>query len=258
VREIVFDAISSALAELSIPERPHDFGIRSSGTGIESIHEVGVYGSPRWRLRLALDDSWEVETLPSGRLLSARRPMPEDLEWTYLTWAEGSRAESGASVLYALPPGRYLLVRSRIEPRRTPTVMLGNEIVSNPPANMRGLLDKRPFYAMVLGPESANPPVTMHPLVGIVGLNYNGSSRMNGALFFDCVASEGHKTREERGAAPLGDLVLVIPVAGELVIALWVGTYALISGILLTALGLRLRNWTKALTSGRLFAEPIR
>jgi len=55
-----------------------------------------------------------------------------------------------------------------------------------------------------------------------------------------------------------GVLVVAVPLAGELVIALWVGAYAFISGVLLTALGLRLRNWTKALTSGRLFTEPIR
>ncbi len=214
LKEFVFNPVGFGVAELSVPEGPNDFGLRSSGA-LGPAHDFGVYGAPRWRIRqqMSPDDAWEIETLPDGRLLPARPAVPEQLEWAYLTWAEGSRAESGVSVLQSLPPGDYLLVRSSIEPRRRASVLLGNERVPNPPANMLTLFDEEPFYGMVLGPEADNPPQTTHPLVGLVALNYIGSSRVHAALFFDCLA------RESRPAPPpSGDLVLVVPVTGELVI----------------------------------------
>lgn len=42
-----------------------------------------------------------------------------------------------------------------------------------------------------------------------------------------------------------GVLVTIAPLAGALVIALWVGAYALVSGVLLISLGFRLRSWAK-------------
>jgi uncharacterized membrane protein HdeD (DUF308 family) len=47
-------------------------------------------------------------------------------------------------------------------------------------------------------------------------------------------------------AIVFGVLALIAPVAGALVIVLWIGVYALISGIVLLALGFRLRRWHKA------------
>jgi uncharacterized membrane protein HdeD (DUF308 family) len=44
-----------------------------------------------------------------------------------------------------------------------------------------------------------------------------------------------------------GILLMAVPLAGALVIALWVGVYAFIFGILLIGLGFRLRHWAKAL-----------
>ena len=40
-----------------------------------------------------------------------------------------------------------------------------------------------------------------------------------------------------------GVLVTIAPLAGALVIALWVGAYAMVSGVLLVLLGIRLRSW---------------
>jgi uncharacterized membrane protein HdeD (DUF308 family) len=40
-----------------------------------------------------------------------------------------------------------------------------------------------------------------------------------------------------------GILLVLSPIAGALVIALWVGAYALIFGVIMMALGLRLRSW---------------
>jgi uncharacterized membrane protein HdeD (DUF308 family) len=42
-----------------------------------------------------------------------------------------------------------------------------------------------------------------------------------------------------------GVLVTIAPLAGALVIALWVGAYALVTGVLMITLGFRLRSWAK-------------
>jgi uncharacterized membrane protein HdeD (DUF308 family) len=54
----------------------------------------------------------------------------------------------------------------------------------------------------------------------------------------------------------LGILMIAVPLAGALAIALWVGIYALVFGALLIALGLRLRSWTKALTEPFTITAP--
>jgi uncharacterized membrane protein HdeD (DUF308 family) len=47
-----------------------------------------------------------------------------------------------------------------------------------------------------------------------------------------------------------GILVLLAPMTGGLVIAIWIGAYALIFGVMLVALGFRLRAWSRSLESG--------
>jgi uncharacterized membrane protein HdeD (DUF308 family) len=42
-----------------------------------------------------------------------------------------------------------------------------------------------------------------------------------------------------------GVLVMVAPLAGALVIAIWFGAYAFVFGVILIALGFRLRAWTR-------------
>ena len=50
-----------------------------------------------------------------------------------------------------------------------------------------------------------------------------------------------------------GVLVAVVPVAGALVIALWFGAYAMVFGVMLMALGFRLRSWGRTiLPDGRI------
>jgi len=47
-----------------------------------------------------------------------------------------------------------------------------------------------------------------------------------------------------------GVLIMVAPIAGALVIAIWFGAYELVFGALLAALAFRLRAWGKAVPSG--------
>lgn len=54
----------------------------------------------------------------------------------------------------------------------------------------------------------------------------------------------------------LGILMIAVPLAGALAIALWVGIYALVFGALLIALGLRLRSWTKEPTEPFTITAP--
>lgn len=154
---MIFTTHNHSLAELVIPARASAFGVRTSGGGADPlVHEVGVEGSPRWRLSMSLDDEWELDTLTHGRLLSGDAPGPE-----YLKWAEGTRAENGFGVLAALPTGRYFVARSELSPQREARVLLGNERLPTP-ANVLTLLDRSPFYSLAIGallPEACESAV---------------------------------------------------------------------------------------------------
>ena len=54
-----------------------------------------------------------------------------------------------------------------------------------------------------------------------------------------------------------GILLMIAPLAGALVIALWVGAYMLVFGVLLVALGFRLRGWGKAIATGPSVTVPV-
>ncbi len=54
-----------------------------------------------------------------------------------------------------------------------------------------------------------------------------------------------------------GVFAVVLPLAGALVIALAVGVYAIIFGVLLIALGFRLRNWNRSPAHGSSVPLPI-
>jgi uncharacterized membrane protein HdeD (DUF308 family) len=55
----------------------------------------------------------------------------------------------------------------------------------------------------------------------------------------------------------LGILMLSVPLAGALAIAFWVGAYAFVFGVLLIALGFRLRSWTKRRPAGCVVEVPV-
>jgi len=54
-----------------------------------------------------------------------------------------------------------------------------------------------------------------------------------------------------------GFLVMIAPIAGALVIALWFGAYALLFGVLMVALGLRLRSSQHLRLSGPTIPAPV-
>ena len=55
-----------------------------------------------------------------------------------------------------------------------------------------------------------------------------------------------------------GALLLAFPGAGALTVVLWIGAYALVFGILLIALGIRLRHWARATLQRDLPGYPPR
>jgi uncharacterized membrane protein HdeD (DUF308 family) len=61
------------------------------------------------------------------------------------------------------------------------------------------------------------------------------------------------------GAASLvlGIVMMALPVAGALAIAFWIGAYAFVFGVLLIALGLRLRSWTRTRPAGGRVEVPV-
>ena len=53
-----------------------------------------------------------------------------------------------------------------------------------------------------------------------------------------------------------GILIMIAPLAGALVIAFWVGAYALVSGVMLVTLGIKLRSWGRRQPTGHSVPLP--
>ena len=53
-----------------------------------------------------------------------------------------------------------------------------------------------------------------------------------------------------------GMLIIIAPLAGALVIAVWVGAYALVSGVMLVMLGIKLRSWGRRQPTGHSVPLP--
>jgi hypothetical protein len=214
---MIFRSIGVRVAELTVPAGPASFVLQPGpGPDQESGYEVRVAGRARWRIVVGYSpcDAWRVDPVPAG---CAADPDPAgdgpdpDVERAYAAWAAGTRAETGQGVLRTLPPGRYRLVRSSLQPRWTRTVVLGDEHVPRPP-HIAVLLDGPNHFALAVGPSAEHPPDFDAPLVGVVSLGYAASSTTVGVLLFAGVAAA-----PEPAVAPDGDLVFVVPVAGPLV-----------------------------------------
>lgn len=214
---MIFRSIGVRVAELTVPAGPAGFVLQPSpGPAREFGHEVRVAGRARWRIVVGYGpcDAWRIDPVPARRAADSDPACdgPDlDVERAYRAWAAGTRAETGQGVLPALPPGRYLLVRSSLQPQWTRTVLLGNEHVPRPP-HIAVLLDGPNHFALAVGPRAEHPPDFDSPLVGVVSLQYAASSTTVGVLLFAGVAAA-----PDPALAPDGDLVLVVPVTGPLV-----------------------------------------
>ncbi len=92
------------------------------------------------------------------------------------------------------------------------------------------------------------PPITVFALVYIIA----AWSIITGSLEIAAAVRLGHVISGEwllllSGIASLlfGFLVILAPIAGALVLALWVGAYWLIFGVLLISFGFRMRSWER-------------
>jgi uncharacterized membrane protein HdeD (DUF308 family) len=56
----------------------------------------------------------------------------------------------------------------------------------------------------------------------------------------------------------LGILMIAVPLAGALAIAIWAGAYAFVFGVLLLVLGFKLRTWSKKYGSEDWMPHPVR
>ncbi len=103
------------------------------------------------------------------------------------------------------------------------------------------------------------PPITVLALVYIIAAwsIITGSLEIAAAVRLRRVIS-GEWLLVLGGIASLlfGFLVILAPIAGALVLALWVGAYWLIFGVLLISFGIRMRSWEKhGMADGRIPAH---
>jgi len=202
---VIFEPHDHSLAEFVVPPTgATGFGARTLGVDAH-VHDIVVGGSPRWRLTMPLgDDDWELETFGP----TADSVVPEEVELRYLEWAEGTCAENGFSALAALPTGRYYVVRSELIPSHGASARIGNGSVARP-ENVLTLLESHDRTALAVGATPGKPPDLAQPLIGTALLHYSVSGNDNGVLFF---------APAQPTVPTTGDLVLVLPVAGELVL----------------------------------------
>lgn len=209
--KVKFKSLSRQLARLEVNRLASPFGLAVDPR--KQIHHLGYHEAPLFRLEqpFSPDDAWSVTPILGGRFAPAQQDVGQKLDPAYLDWLRGSAVCRGLEIPWLLPPGNYLMVRTARPLNKAQRVMLGNEMV---PAtqNIRVLREQKPVYSCVFGAQRQAPPVLDHPLVGLAVLNYNGSTQMQGMLFFSTM---------EPAARPMPagqELVLIIPLDGALVL----------------------------------------
>ncbi len=169
------------------------------------------------------DEGWTLHTAARAAPLSAPAAASgadaascDAIDWSYLTWAEGSAAEAGVRALAGLPPGRYWLARTSRAFVRPPTVLLGNAIEPRP-ANavvLEGCGESTGrVYAAAFGANPAAPPPRACALLGAPIFGYTGMRDSFACLFFEHApfVAEGRE-------ADARESVLIVPASGPLVI----------------------------------------
>ena len=215
---VQFSPLDSEIAHVDV--RRADASLAFVGeevaTGGPRVYLLGPTRAPRFRIEEPWsDDAWRIDVLDGGQCV--RGTVTERVEWEYMQWAEGAAAENGASLLGALPEGRYLLVRSSRRPRKSSRILLGNEFVERPP-NAATLLDVKRYYAAWFGPSRVRQPATVWPLVGVVVLNCTWQPGLDEVLFFDCASTLEAEDLSAKSTTTEENPVLVMPVRGPLVL----------------------------------------
>ncbi|MBI4861623.1 MAG: hypothetical protein HY815_15380 [Candidatus Riflebacteria bacterium] len=207
---VEFQRIDDRLARLAVRRAGSPFGLT---TPRPFVHRLGFRDSPLYAVDQppSPDDGWGFEPLPDGRRVASVDESGTPLEGGYLPWVTGSRVTAGHTALKLLPAGLYLLVRSPLSPRIEKEVAFGNEIVPATP-NVRVLLDERSACSLVVGAPADVAPDLAQPLIGLTILSYQGPPTPVGILFFPCATPGPADPGESR------DLLLVVPVTGELVL----------------------------------------
>ncbi|MFO0604567.1 MAG: hypothetical protein U0324_15400 [Polyangiales bacterium] len=175
------------------------------------VHLIEVLGTPRYRLDQppAPDDGWSISPVRENDVRVP--PFSRDGATECSRWF-GPAGAAAEAVVGALPPGEYLLLKSRRRPHATPFVYFGNQRSVAPPY-AKTIRDERPFYAYLI--EAAANACVVHPrvAVGVSILNYFGNSRVQGTLFFSDLDSF-----DLPAPGDLDHTVLVLPLRGSLVL----------------------------------------
>lgn len=188
-------AIAPRIARFSTRNSPARLGLQIN---LETqSHLLGLHDAPRYRLQQPSvpDGGWQVTQDVCGGLLPPEVPQP-------LWPAAADRSE----LVSMLPDGDYLAVYSRGAALSTDWFLLGNQFTAIT-GDRQVLVNDQDLFVGLIGSTPGEPPACGGPLLGLSLLGYDGSSLMQGVLFFSM-----------HGAGPLWDgLQLLIPITGELV-----------------------------------------
>jgi hypothetical protein len=201
---------SKRIAELTVTNASPDITFTTS-----KDHRSHAFGStlrPRFRMEqpYSPDDEWSLVVDPSGALVADIPVRARSIDMGLDGFFERPIDDLSRRLLYGLPSGRYVIVRSPRTPEMTRDVLLGNVFVPAAP-NVRVLCDMRPFYAAVFGADAKVPPSTSALLLGVTVLSYNGQGTLDGIWLFDLHGPAAP-------VAPFGEIAAVLPLDGPLVI----------------------------------------
>lgn len=203
-----FTRITEQLAEITVEGCDEPFSLSQLGP---VSHRLGFADAPLFSIERGYspEHPWSIAPLEGGRLIGERG---EGLERDVAEWIPKQHRYAITSLLSSLPSGTYFIIRYGAQPADDTNVLLGNDLLPNPPPHLRGLCETDRDYAGLVGRTAGAVPDTSAPLLGISILNFTGQSTTRAALFFECLASTPTPDQEVSD-----ELLLVLPRRGPLV-----------------------------------------